>query len=130
MIYNIYTYVYRTLDFGFSLYSARILKSIRCAQFSFLPRSTYYYCIHTHTYIYIESFRAKRAPTNVYFPSDHGNSQLLFRIHIIIPRGSARSEFISCGVFLFTIVLIEKCLHIITIIVCVLYVFFSCIMIL
>jgi len=84
---NIYIHyimcVYRTVDFGFSLYSARILKSIRrtAAQFS-PPRIYYYNCIHTR--IYIESFRAKHAPTNVYFSSDHGNSQLLFRIHIII----------------------------------------------
>jgi hypothetical protein len=102
----------------------RILKSIRRAQLSFLPRRTYYYCIYIAR-IYIESFRAKRAPTNVYFSSDHGYSQLLFRIHIIIRvyNGSARSEFISCVFFFFTIVLIEKCLHII-IIVCVLYVVF------
>lgn len=88
-IYNVYIHierqavvyihnmcVYRTVDFGFSLYSARILKSIRRAAAQFSPRRTYYYyCIHTS--IYIESFRAKHAPTNVYFSSDHGNSQLL-----------------------------------------------------
>lgn len=32
--------------------------------------------LYTHTRIYIESFRLKHAPTNVYFSSDHGNSQL------------------------------------------------------
>lgn len=63
--------------------------------------STYILLLYTHAHVYIESFRAKRAPTNVYFSSDHGNSQLLFRIHIIIPRGSACSEFISCGFFFY-----------------------------
>lgn len=59
-------YVYRTVDFGFSLYSARILKSIRCAQFSFLPRRTYYYCIHTHIYTSDLSGRNVRPPMFIF----------------------------------------------------------------
>jgi len=117
--------MYRTVDFEFSLYSKRILKSIRRTQLSFPLRRTYYYyyyyyCIHTRIYIY-RIFSGETCAHQCLFFIRPRKFAITFTVYILSYTTAlhARDSFHAIFLCFFTIALIEKCLHIIiTVYVC------------